>query len=529
MMLAIEEKLSLEQKIGQMVMAQAFGRFRSIQAEEYKALQLLVEKYYISGFKIYHGHSLGTLLLTTHLNKVSKIPLIFASDLEMGLGQQISDAPRFPPPAGLGAAGDTSLAYMMGYRTALEAGRLGINHILAPLLDLHKDGETYFGARSFGGSPDTVASMGAQVTQGIVDAGGLSTAKYFPGNGKQIFLPDGSTRISRTYTQLRNQEWIPFIKEIDQSVDSIMVSFGAFPNLDSTPWDSDAGTLPAALSKSIVTRLLRDEMGFRGLIITDALNLPFLKKHSIRTVAKYAVAAGVDILVALTKPQDAVEAMLGIYDALDQGLLEEAQIDYSVNRILRAKNRFIFHQAERSNITLIDHALGEDDTIRAIEMIARRSVCLLKAPKHGFPLRDIKAKLTSLVIGSSRIREQVKADSWQPWHRDENFYSSQLDWLAIEPGQPIYFELDKSNKGAPVIIVLMEWTPTALETFNHCYNHVISQRGKPILILPIAPNYAKQIAEKGWASLWVPDFYPASRLATFAVIAGQFSATGKLM
>lgn len=524
--------LTIEEKIGQLVLAQAFGRFRSTSASEYKPLAHLVQKHHLSGFKLYHGYGLGTLMFVSHIEKQARLPLFFASDLETGLGQQIVDAPRFPSIAALGAIRDFNLAYKTGYTIAQEALRLGINLIFAPLLDLHTQTDSYFGNRSIGHDPILVAEIGAQITQGISKAGAISTAKYFPGNGNQVFCQDGSTIINTKHEQLYNHDWIPFKKAISANVDAIMVSHGAFPSLDDSKWNSQAGVRPAALSHQIVTGILRNELGFEGIIVTDALNLPFLRKHSIRKVACEAISAGSDLLVALTTPQDATEAIKGVHDALDKGVISETQVDQSVERILKAKSKMGKNHLGKTALSKRDNAVGEDRTIKLIEEIAHRAVTLLKKPETGFPIKKRPVAVSCVLIGPHQTIEHLKADPWQPWHIHEPMQHVTINWTAIDPRDASSdsqwrMKINWISTDFIVIIPLQidRDTKQLLDLFLNVSNNFDK---KMILALPLSPNDANLLSPRSWASLWLPDFYQASRQALLSIILGESQPSGVL-
>lgn len=520
--------LSIEQKIGQMIIAQAFGRFRSDCAAEYVELQRLVEEVHISGFKIYHGYALGMLMLAAHLEAHSTFPLFFASDLEMGLGQQIVDAPRFPPAAALGAVGSLDLAFRSGLQVGREALRLGINLIFAPLLDLHSFDDHYFGSRCISGAPDITADIGSHYIQGVIEAGALSTAKYFPGNGEQQFYNDGSTINRQKRERLEQWEWIPFISAIRTGVNAVMVSHGAFPDLDATPWNSSAGTIPASLSRKIVTETLREKVGYNGLIITDALNLPFLRNYSMRELAFHAVSAGSDLLVALATPQDALEAIKGIYDSLDQGVVSEDQIDNSVQRILNAKRRINFHRLDRQLLSLEHNLLGCDDTLTVIEEMAQGSITLLKKPETGFPIIQRPISLLGVLVGSRQLVEKIRPDNWQPWHNFSPIKDVRVHWTAVDPSISLENQISFDNEYQAVILIPLQ---AEAETVNTLEMILVQTKGigvRVIFALPLSPNEAKKIAPLGWASLWMPDFYQASRQTLLSIITGGSQANGQI-
>lgn len=521
----------IEQKVGQMILAQAFGRFRSTSGAEFVSLRNLVAHHHVGGFKVYHGYSLGTILLLSHLESSNdKAAFLIASDLEEGLGQQIADAPRFPPMAALGATGDPELARQEGRLIATEALRLGISMIFGPLLDLYSPLDTYFGVRCISADPLITASLCAEFIHGVHDAGGLTAVKYFPGQGRQVFLPDGSTRIDASYQQLREQDWFPFRTAIIEAhTDAVMVGFGAFPSLDSSPWNSDAGTVPAALSKSVITEVLRKELGFNGLVVTDALNLPFLRRrHTTRELARMAVTAGADILVALSTPQDASDAAAGILDALEMGLVTEVQIDQAVERILNAKRSITVQRLGTVALSEYPASVGTDETVQLIERIATQSVCLLKEPADGFPILKRPISLSAIVIGSCRAREQIRADQWQPWHAAQRVEEVEILPFWVDPEQGHSDILRQAGADDHILVILLEGTDTCITSLRRLIPELLSLGKKPILILPIAPRIARALSPMGWASVWIADARQASRLAALAVVLGQVQPNGNL-
>ena len=216
--------LNLKQMIGQMVMAQAFGRFTDVGSDNYRNLSVLVTNQHIENFKIYHGHALGTMMLLSNLQNHANSKLLVGSDLERGVGQQISDFPIYPPAMALGNSGNAELAKDAGYRTAKNALGLGINVIFSPVLDISSPSEDFFGHRCISEDPKTVTRIGNAYLQGVKNAGAISVAKYFPGNGSQEFFDDKSAIVVKSKRELQQYDWLPFLEAISQKTDCIMVS-----------------------------------------------------------------------------------------------------------------------------------------------------------------------------------------------------------------------------------------------------------------------------------------------------------------
>jgi beta-N-acetylhexosaminidase len=514
-------QLSIEQKIGQMVIAQAFGRYRGKRNNYFQSLRDLVDNYYISGFKLYHGFGFETCLLTNNLNSYSKIPLFFAADLERGLGQQINDAPCFPPAAALGISNDDIIAKKVGQSIASDALLLGINMIFAPLLDLYESTDSYFGSRCIARTPEIVSKIGVKFLEGVRMSGAISTAKYFPGNGKQIFFPDGSTIINRSYQELDQYEWIPFKEAIDLGVDAVMVSHGAFPFLDKSIWDSVAGVIPAALSKEICTNILRNNLKFSGLIITDALNLPFLRNYSMRKIACKAVSAGSDLLVALTTPEDAEQAIYGIYDALEKGHITEVQINRSVSRILKAKKQLTKWITDTSSLQFVEDSFCSDETLRMIEKLSRESIKIIKNTKIDLPIHIRPLKIYFFIIGNLNQLCLIQSDHWFPWHETEEFDLVFTDWSYLDPQNMCQMELVDISDFDIIILTLLNRDMDTINMYHKVIKSLSSTNKMIISALPLPMNDACQISVQSETSFWLPDFSPVTRNQLIAEIIGE--------
>ena len=511
--------LNLQQQIGQMVMAQAFGRFRSTAAAEFCSLRGLVADHGVGGFKLYHGYALGTILLTAHLQQAAPLPLLMAADLEQGLGQQVGDALRFPPLAALGTIGDPQLARQAGQAIAADALRLGINTLFGPLLDLHTRHDVYFGLRSLGGDPLVVAELGTAFAQGVRAAGALPIAKYFPGHGRQHLLADGSSIVAAAPDALAQYDWLPFREAIRAGLPAIMVSHGAFPPLDNTCWPSAAGTVPAALSRAIVDGLLRHRFGFKGLIVSDALNLPFLRRaFSARQIARQAVAAGVDLLVALSQPQDATDAIVGVWDALEAGEIDEQRIADAAGRVLAVKAGLLKVPTLLAGGTLPAESIGTDQTLNLIETIAVRSVTVLKCPSEGFPLRQRPITVSAVVLGSVEQCHQIRSDPYRPWHTTALPQGVTVSSASFSPDVTAEL-LEPMLQGSHVLLM-----PLSIDAGERLETLVVGLRERnvcPILLLPIAVNAARRLANLGWASVWLADSHQACRTAALALLFGE--------
>lgn len=270
----------------------------------------------------------------SELKNQSDIPLMVSVDQEGGSVQRLNKlyspkATYIPNMYSLGKTKDTSLAFETGRVMAEEMGALGINVVFAPVLDIYSNPQnTVIGKRSFSDNPDTVSNMAISLAKGLETSSVIPTYKHFPGHGdtatdSHIKLPI----IEKTMAELYSEELIPFERAIENGAKIIMVGHIALPKVT-------GDNTPATLSKEIITGLLKDELGFDGIVITDALNMGALtKNYSQEEIYKMTVEAGADLLLM---PQDPALAIKVIKENIS-----EERIENSVKKILTFKYKYI--------------------------------------------------------------------------------------------------------------------------------------------------------------------------------------------
>ncbi|HOP61686.1 MAG TPA: glycoside hydrolase family 3 N-terminal domain-containing protein, partial [Candidatus Saccharicenans sp.] len=334
------KKMSLEEKIGQLIIVRYHGEFYNRQDEDFKQLERLVHDYHLGGLILFGGEPLETAYFNNHFQRLAKIPLLIASDLERGTGNQVTGATLFPPLMALGAAGSEELAYEMGRITALEGRALGIHMTYAPVVDVNINPDNpIINTRSVGEDPELVARLTGAFIRGCQSNGMIATAKHFPGHGdtdqdSHSLLPVIKADLDR----LQKVELYPFQKAIEQGVEAIMTAHLYVPALEPEPG------LPATLSPRILTDLLRNKMGFKGLVVTDALEMAGIARYySQEEAALRALKAGVDLLLL---PLDPVKVINYLKEAVEQGELPVERVDESVRRLLAVKARLgLSHQS----------------------------------------------------------------------------------------------------------------------------------------------------------------------------------------
>lgn len=380
--------MSLEQKVGQMVMAGFPGYSAGSEATQ------LIRQHHVGGVILFARNirdPVQVANLTRSLQQLAqssgaRIPLFIATDQEGGIVARLrSPAAVMPGAMALGAASSPELAYEAGRSTARQLLAVGINMNFAPVVDVNNNpANPVIGVRSFGEDPELVAELGAAFIRGQQEEGVISTAKHFPGHGdtdtdSHIALP----RVDHPRERLDQVELVPFRAAIAAGVDAIMTAHVTFPSIDPTPG------LPATLSHRVLTGLLREELGHEGLIVTDAMEMQAITANfGIAEAAVRAVEAGADMVLVAWPADwyDAVRVTQALVAAARSGRISQERIDASVERILRLKlERGLFDVAPVSATEAAERVGRPEDHALALE-IARAAVTVVKDEQGAIPL-----------------------------------------------------------------------------------------------------------------------------------------------
>lgn len=319
---SVASALTLRQKVSQLFMPAVFS------ADDKWTLSRVREygDSCIGGLILLKGTVKGAESVIEAYRESAPVGGFVAIDAEWGLAMRLEGAPRFPENSSLGAGVDDQTMYDYGSEVARECRILGINMVLGPVVDVSAPG-SFMRKRSFGSDARRVASLATAYARGLEDGGVISVAKHFPGHGS--VTADSHLRkgvIERSLNELDSIDLYPYRKWIEQGLMGIMVGHLAVPSIDPE-------MLPAAVSPIVITELLRTDLGFKGLIITDALNMKGAEGYG----ALDAIIAGADMVIA---PQDTQKEIETIMTAVDEGLIEEELIDRKVKNILFYKYLF---------------------------------------------------------------------------------------------------------------------------------------------------------------------------------------------
>jgi beta-N-acetylhexosaminidase len=413
------QEMTLEEKIGQLFVSPAYGRFTNNKDPQYLRLKRLIENYHLGGIIFMQGDVYGQAMLTNRLQDYSKIPLWIAQDMEFGAAMRVSGSTRITPAMGVAATGDPANAYLKGKITAREARALGVNQIFAPVLDVNNNPENpVINVRSFSADPAMVSLYGQYMIDGIESEGVMATAKHFPGHGdtdvdSHLALPV----IHHDFSRIDSLELRPFRETINNGLRSVMSAHIAYPNI------SRNGDMPGTMDESILNDILIDSLGFEGLIVTDGLEMKGIADHySPGEAVIYALKAGVDMM--LISP-DEMSAINELKIAVEQGELAEERIDHSVRKILQLKKEQGAFSNPRVDLQNLSSSINTPVYQSIADRIVRNSVTILKDSENILPIREVD-HLNILAValaddesgstGSSFARELRK------YHGNVNFH-----------------------------------------------------------------------------------------------------------
>jgi beta-glucosidase-like glycosyl hydrolase/CubicO group peptidase (beta-lactamase class C family) len=419
---SVLNSLSLDEKIAQMIMIPAYSN--RDQEHEQEVIDL-IKKYKVGGVVFFQGGPVRQAIMTDHFQSVSKTPLLIAMDAEWGLGMRLDSTLVYPRQMMLGAIQDNDLIYQMGHDIARQLKRIGVNINFAPVLDINNNPDNpVINSRSFGEVPENVILKGLAYMQGMQDNGLLCTAKHFPGHGdtesdSHLTLPV----IPYSLDRLREVELKPFTECILNGLSGVMAAHLFIPSLDSTPGRA------SSLSYNIITSLLQKELGFKGLVFTDAMNMKAVSEHNQPgEMEALAVQAGVDIMVM---PPDVHKAIQSIRREIRKGTISEDEINRRCRKILAAKKWVGLERYEPADIHGIYEDLNSNDYKSLQYSLVEKSLTLVKNESGLIPVK----RLDTLKIASIAFNEEA-INTFQQYlelYTDVDHFQILVDSGKIDP------------------------------------------------------------------------------------------------
>jgi len=366
------QSLDTRQKVAQIVVPWLRGSYAAFDAEALDKARMWVDSLQVGGLIISIGSPLDVAAKLNYLQGRSMLPLLVAADLESGTAIRLLGGTPFPRNMGVAAAGRELDAYEVGRISALEGRAVGIHMAYAPVADINNNPDNpIINVRSYGEDPDQVARLVAAEIRGMRDHGMLSTAKHFPGHGdtgtdSHIELPV----IAAGWERLDTLELVPFRAAIDAGVTAVMSAHIAVPGFNGS------NSRPATLAPDILTGVLRDSLGFEGIIVTDALNMAgVVRRYGEGESAVMAFLAGADLLL---QPGDPAVAIDAVGEAVAGGRGSQERLDRSVRRMLALKQQQGLFHRRLVDLDRVPTVVGSAAFQAIAKDITERSLVLVK-------------------------------------------------------------------------------------------------------------------------------------------------------
>ncbi|HJU66948.1 MAG TPA: glycoside hydrolase family 3 N-terminal domain-containing protein [Gemmatimonadaceae bacterium] len=531
--------LSLREKAAQMVWPTVLGDYTSSDSPQWETLRRLIQEERVGGFTVSVGSPVEIAVKLDAMQRASRVPLLFGADFEFGAGYRarggwflpngidLGGAVVFPPQMALGATSDTALAYDQGRVTATEGRAIGVHVAYAPILDVNNNpANPVINTRSYGEDPALAARLGAAFVRGLQEHGMIATGKHFPGHGdtevnSHLALPV----VGVTRARLDTVELVPFRASVTAGVGAIMTFHGAMPALDSTG-------APGTLSKRVLSDLLRGELDFEGVVISDAMDMRgVLDKYGAVEAAIRAVEAGADVLI---QPLDARQTIDAVVQGVSSGRYDEARIDASVRRLLEAKRRVGLDRRRSVPIDSIRFVVGDSDHVAVARRVAERSITLVRDSLNQLPLSRLPRSRRVLSITLARRVDLAAGGAFDAELR-RHFSTVRSELVnADAPANAEWERLLRVARSSDVVIVSSyvshAWNAASAEAPKEFANFVkalVAARKRPIVVSLGNPYLLQQIrGVPAYLIAW--SGIGASQRAAARALLGTNAITGRL-
>lgn len=528
--------LTLREKAAQIVWPSVLGDYASGDSPQWQRLTQYIKEDKVGGFTISVGSPTELAAKLNALQSMSNVALLFGADLEAGAGFRarggyfvpnaidLGGAIVFPPEMAVGATRDTTLAYEQGRLTAIEGRALGIHIAYAPVLDVNNNpANPVINTRSFGEDPELAARMGVAFIHGLQDHGMIATGKHFPGHGdtgvnSHLALPIVTVSRSR----LDTVELVPFRAAVGAGVGAIMSFHGAMPALDSSD-------VPGTLSSKVLTGLLRGEMGFKGIIISDAMDMRgVLDQFGAAEATKRAISAGIDVLI---QPLNVRETIDAIVTGVTEGRYTEARLDSSVRRVLDAKRQLGLAQSRLVDLNALRFLVGDSANAQIAQTVAEKSITLVKDSLTQIPLSSPAARVLSITLAR---RADLPAGNAFNAELRTGLPNLHTEFVATEEAALNYPRLVVAADSADVTIVSsyvgQSWdavSASAPEAFTNFVRALVERGRKPIVVAFGNPYLLQQLP---WAAAYLVAWggFPVSQQAAARALLGTSAISGHL-
>jgi beta-N-acetylhexosaminidase len=524
------KKMTLEEKIGQLIFPYFEAAFLGEGSARWQEIERNVTQFHVGGYHAYGGDPAALAYVVNRIQKLAPVPLLITADLEGGAGYEFPGATRLPRAMALGATGSEELAYQAGKITALEGRAMGIGMNFYPVVDVNNNPRNpIINIRSFGEDPAAVSRLARAYIRGSQENGLLAVAKHFPGHGdtsQDSHIELAVVEANRA--RLEKVELPPFRAAIAEGVAGVMTA-----HVYARALEPDVA-VPASLSPVVTTGLLRQELGFQGLVVTDALSMQGVAaRYAPEDVAVRAVKAGADILLI---PANVEKTFAGLKSAVEAGEISEARLDASVRRILAAKARLGLDQQRQVDVEALAQTVGSAEHQQQAQEMLERALTLVRDRQGWLPLpmRDTDRVLVINLL-----------DSWQGWTEGvpgrafvEEFRKRHANTTVVEvsdlTGKETLEVLRKLAQASDMVVAngfirvaaykgsidLSQWQLELLRD--------LSQMEKPFVFTLFGSPYLLSFVPELPTYILTYEYYPEAERAAVRAIVGEIPFRGHL-
>jgi beta-N-acetylhexosaminidase len=528
-------RMTPRDKVAQLVVIHSYGEALSSRSKAYKQFVHLVRDVRVGGLIVVNRvvggsvqsaepHAMATFL--NRMQRLARVPLIVGGDFERGASMRVSGTTKFPHLMAYGAAHDPELTRQLGKATAQEARALGVHWVFAPDADVNNNPDNpIINVRSFGEDSKQVAEQVKAFIEGAHSDPAvrvLVTVKHFPGHGDtNVDSHIGLPSLGANRARMDAMELVPFRAAIEAGVDSVMTAHMAVP-----AYEPDS--VPATVSKHIVTDLLRKDMGFRGITVTDAMDMQGLtKQFPPGEAAVRALEAGADVLLMPPNPEAAINSIVA---AVQEGRLSEKRIDESVRRVLNAKVRLGLHRNKIVDLEKISDVIESDEFAQQAQTVADRAVTVVKNDGNVLPLKSPDTACL-YILAQSRYGQSGRTLLDEARSRAKSMKTILLDPTMSKT------EIEGAlERGAECSVnVVAAFTSVAAYSgkvgLAGNYSTVMStllERANPVVLIAAGNPYLLRNFPNVSAYLTTFSTAPPSEIAALKAILGEISITGRM-
>jgi len=528
------KKLSLREKIAQMMIYRMHLKYDSITPEKWEEITRLVSGDGIGGIHLWSGDGSSSLAFINEIQKRSKVPIIFDADIERGFGQRFPSGTDFPPMMAITATGNPKNAYEVGKIVALESKSAGVHWNLSPVVDVNNNPlNPIINTRSFSDDPDIVGEFSIEYAKGLQDHGMIATAKHFPGHGDtQTDSHSSLAMIPSDSSRLWSVELQPFRVMAGAGIDVVMMA-----HIHAPDYQPEADE-PATLSRFWVTEILRERLGFDGAIITDAMSMGGItKNYSDDYALVKAIQAGCNIIIQnydLTGAIDVVER------AVLDGDISIDQINSSALKMLQLKDKVGLNLSRYVSMDFMMENISTEENREAASRIASESVTLIRDKKDLLPLNangkdtlyvfdiyDQEYKHSRSTVTAKIIAKRIPVRSVQIDESDKkpvldaiikgipknsqiliNAFVSPKEWKdrIFFPDNETYFVRELLKKSDRIILASLG-TPYLLQDFPEVSTYLCAYKGSSIMQNALADALLGLKDISGHLPVNIPDLY----------------------